>query len=101
MRKDCMDRRLRIIAARRFSVTSFSRADGFATIGRQEFGVPQAADAICSIEDDRSSDDRSEQRTTADFIDTGNQSRARIPRFLLEAQCATQTLQQAQLGGRS
>ena len=48
----------------------------FAALGRKQFRIAQAANAVCRvvifIEDHGGGDDRAEQRSTTDFIDSGN-----------------------------
>ena len=75
----------------------------FAALGREQFGIAQAANAVrrvvVLIEDDGGSHDRAEQRSAADFIDSGNVLRARGPSSLFEIKSAAQFFQQAQFGG--
>src|SRR5258708_35656491 len=65
---------------------------------KQQLGVAQAPDAIVRIKDDRGGHDRSEERTTADFVHARDQTRTRLPGYLLKLQRAMQTLEQTKLG---
>ncbi len=76
----------------------------FAALGREQFGIAQAANAVCRIvvliEDHGGSYYRAEQRSAADFIDSGNAFRARSPSPLFKLKSAAQFFQQAQLERR-
>ncbi len=72
----------------------------FATLGRKQFRIAQAANTVCGIENDGGGHNWAEQRSAADFIDSGNMPRARGPRSHLKFQSATQFFQKSQFGGR-
>jgi hypothetical protein len=76
-----------------------SEREFLAAFGGNQFGITQATNAIGRIEDHGSGDDRAEQRSAANFVDSGNVVGARGPCPLLEIQSAAQFFQQAQLGG--
>src|SRR5580693_1795993 len=59
----------------------------------QQLRVTQASNPITAIEDDGSGDDRSEQRTAADFVHARDHAYARLPGLLLKLHGAMQTLQ--------
>src|SRR5208282_5211854 len=62
-------------------------------------GIAQAANAVARIEYYGSSDDRTEQRSAADFIDSSHVLCARSPSPLFKIKSAAQSFQQTQLGG--
>jgi hypothetical protein len=51
-------------------------AEHFARLLRQKLGIAQAANAIFGVEDHGAGNDRSEERSTTDFIDAGDKLRA-------------------------
>ena len=70
----------------------------FAAFGRKQLGIAQPANAVCRvvvlIEDHGSRYDGAEQRSTADFIDSGNELRARSPSPLFKFKSAAQLFQE-------
>ena len=67
----------------------------FAPLRWEQFGITQAANAICRVENNGGSDDRTEQRSATDFIDSGNVFRACGPCALFKVERTAQFFQQA------
>ena len=80
-------------------MTANEERERFAALGRKQFGIAQAANAVSRVEYDGGGYDRAKQRSAADFIDSGNVFGARGPRLLFKIKRAAQFFQQAQLGG--
>jgi hypothetical protein len=62
----------------------------FAALGREQFGIAQAANAVGRVEDHGGGYDWAEQRSAANFIDSGNVFGARGPRPLFKIERTAQ-----------
>jgi hypothetical protein len=73
--------------------------ENFAPVRQQQFGIAQASDPICRIENNCGGNYWPEQRTAPDFIHARNPLRTRLPHFFFIPESTTQLFEQAQLGG--
>src|SRR3984893_4172378 len=71
-----------------------------AALREQQLGITQPPDAVFRIENYGGGDDGSEQCSTSDLINPGNEARAQLRCFLLKPERTTQSFEKTQLGGR-
>src|SRR5277367_3896592 len=76
----------------------------FSALGGKEFRIAQTSNAACDIvvrvKDDRRSYYGTEERSAADFIDSGDELCTGSPCALFKFQGATEFFQKTQFGGR-
>jgi len=70
------------------AMTANDERELFAAVGRKEFGIAQAANAMCRVEDDSRGNDWAKERSAANFIDSGKVERAFGPSALFKFQGA-------------
>src|SRR5277367_6976680 len=80
-------------------VLANTHREHFTAFGQQQLRIAESPYTVTAVKNHGSRDDRTEERSAADLVDSGDQAGTGGPGSLLVTQAAPQLLQQPQLGG--